>query len=93
MGILIGIAISEGAIKSVEDTAETYVPEFGGTEYGKTPIRDLLHMSSGVYFGEESDNEHVRQEVSVIVRRYFAPPAFAPISWSARSSSARTKAE
>jgi CubicO group peptidase (beta-lactamase class C family) len=54
-GILIGIAISEGAIKSVEDTAETYVPGFKGTEYGKTSIRDLLHMSSGVDFGEERD--------------------------------------
>ncbi len=53
MGILIGIAISEGAIKSVDDAAHTYVPGFEGTEYGKTPIRDLLHMSSGVDFGEE----------------------------------------
>ena len=55
MGMLIGIAISEGAIKSVDDTAETYVPGFKGTEYGRTPIRDLLHMSSGVDFGEEKD--------------------------------------
>ncbi|MBN8938837.1 MAG: serine hydrolase [Rhizobiales bacterium] len=54
-GILIGIAISDGAIRSVDDTAETYVPGFKGTEYGKTPIRDLLHMSSGVDFGEERD--------------------------------------
>ncbi len=54
-GILIGIAISEGAIKSVDDTPETYVPGFRGTEYGRTPIRDLLHMSSGVEFGEERD--------------------------------------
>jgi CubicO group peptidase (beta-lactamase class C family) len=56
VGMLIGIAISEGAIKSVDDTAETYVPGFKGTEYGKTPIRDLLHMSSGVEFGEGEDN-------------------------------------
>ncbi|HKO72246.1 MAG TPA: serine hydrolase [Bradyrhizobium sp.] len=56
-GILIGIAIAEGAIKSVDDAAETYVPGFKGTEYGKTPIRDLLHMSSGVEFGEESNGE------------------------------------
>jgi CubicO group peptidase (beta-lactamase class C family) len=55
-GMLIGIAISEGAIKSVDDTPETYVPGFKGTEYGKTPIRDLLHMSSGVEFGEAEDN-------------------------------------
>jgi CubicO group peptidase (beta-lactamase class C family) len=54
-GILIGIAISEGAIKSVDDKPETYVPGFKGTEYGRTPIRDLLHMSSGVDFGEERD--------------------------------------
>jgi CubicO group peptidase (beta-lactamase class C family) len=56
MAMLIGIAISDGAIKSVDDTTETYVPEFKGTEYGRTPIRDLLHMSSGVEFGEAEDN-------------------------------------
>ena len=39
-GLLTGIAISEGAIKSVDDTAETYVPGFRGSEYGRTPIRD-----------------------------------------------------
>ena len=55
MGILIGIAISEGAIKSVDDRAEAYVPGLKGTEYGVTPIRDLLHMSSGVDFGEDRD--------------------------------------
>jgi len=54
-GLLTGIAISEGTIKSVDDTAETYVPGFRGSEYGRTPIRDLLHMSSGVDFGEEAD--------------------------------------
>jgi CubicO group peptidase (beta-lactamase class C family) len=55
-GMLMGIAISEGAIKSVDDTAETYVPGFKGSEYGKTPIRDLLHMSSGVEFREDRDD-------------------------------------
>lgn len=52
-GLLIGTAISDGAIKSVDDMAEIYVPGFRGFEYGRTPIRDLLHMSSGVDFGEE----------------------------------------
>jgi CubicO group peptidase (beta-lactamase class C family) len=55
--MLIGIAIGQGAIKSLDDTAETYVPGFKNTEYGKTPIRDLLHMSSGVEFGEKNDNQ------------------------------------
>lgn len=53
--LLIGVAISEGTIKSVDDIPETYVPGFKGSEYGRTPIRDLLHMSSGVDFGETSD--------------------------------------
>lgn len=55
-GLLVGIAISEGAIRSVDDAAETYVPAFRGTEYGRTSLRDLLHMSSGVAFGEEADD-------------------------------------
>jgi CubicO group peptidase (beta-lactamase class C family) len=56
MGVLIGVAVADGAIRSVDNTVETYVPGFRGSEYGKTPIRDLLHMSSGVDFGEERDN-------------------------------------
>jgi CubicO group peptidase (beta-lactamase class C family) len=48
--MLVGIVIGEGAIHSVDDLAQTYVPELTGTEYGKTPIRALLHMASGVAF-------------------------------------------
>jgi CubicO group peptidase (beta-lactamase class C family) len=55
-GMLIGIAIADRAIGSVDDTPEAYVPGFKGTEYGRTPIRDLLHMSSGVDFGEQRDD-------------------------------------
>ena len=57
MGMLIGLAIADGAIKSVDDAVETYVPGLKGTEYGATPLRALLHMSSGVDFGEEQDND------------------------------------
>src|SRR5260370_28361048 len=46
-GMLIGISISEGAIKSVDDTPDTHVPAFKGTEYARTPIRGRLHFSSG----------------------------------------------
>ena len=55
--MLVGIALGQGAIKSVDDLAETYVPGFNGSEYGRTPIRDLLHMSSGVEFGETKDGQ------------------------------------
>jgi CubicO group peptidase (beta-lactamase class C family) len=55
--MLVGIAIGRGAIKSVDDLAAAYVPGFRGSEYGQTPIRDLLHMSSGVEFGEKKDDQ------------------------------------
>ena len=55
-GMLIGIAISEGAIHSVDDIVQTYVPELKGTEMGSTPIRALLHMASGIAFTENFGN-------------------------------------
>jgi CubicO group peptidase (beta-lactamase class C family) len=50
--LLIGIAVKEGAIRSIADLAEIYVPDLKGTEYGRTPIKALLQMSSGVDFSE-----------------------------------------
>jgi CubicO group peptidase (beta-lactamase class C family) len=50
--MLIGIAVSEGKIKSIDDPASAYVPGLANTEYGKTSIRDLLRMASGVSFTE-----------------------------------------
>lgn len=51
--MLIGIAVSEGLIASLDEPAETYVPGLKGKEYGRTPIRALLHMASGVKFSED----------------------------------------
>ena len=50
--LLIGIAIEEGRIRSVDDLAGAYVPAIADTEYGQTSIRHLLEMSSGVRFTE-----------------------------------------
>ena len=51
--MLIGIAINEGRIRSVDDLAAAYVPALAGTEYGRTSLRHLLQMSSGVRFNED----------------------------------------
>src|SRR5258706_13734437 len=51
--MLVGVAIAEGHIRSVDDLAAAYVPELAGTEYGKTSLRHLLQMSSGVRFSEQ----------------------------------------
>jgi len=53
VGLLVGVAISEGAIRSIDDRAETYVPGLAGTEYGLAPIKALLQMRSGVHFNED----------------------------------------
>ncbi|TMH26159.1 MAG: serine hydrolase, partial [Betaproteobacteria bacterium] len=52
VALLVGVALSEGAIGSIDDRAEKYVEELKGTPYGETPIRHLLTMSSGVRFTE-----------------------------------------
>jgi CubicO group peptidase (beta-lactamase class C family) len=51
--MLVGIAIAEGHIRSVDDPAAAYVPALANTEYGRTSLRHLLQMSSGVRFVEE----------------------------------------
>jgi CubicO group peptidase (beta-lactamase class C family) len=51
--MLVGIAIAEGHIRSVDDPAAAYVPALRGTEYGRTSLRHLLQMSSGVRFVEQ----------------------------------------
>ena len=56
MRLLIGIALKEGAIRSIDDLAETYVSGLRDTEYGRTPIKALLLMASGVAFSEEYAN-------------------------------------
>ena len=52
IGLLIGIALEEGAIRSIDDPAEAYVPGLKDTEFGRTPIKALLQMASGVSFRE-----------------------------------------
>jgi CubicO group peptidase (beta-lactamase class C family) len=53
--MLIGIAVREGAIRSIDQPASDYVAELTGTAYGGTSIRNLLSMASGVAFSENYD--------------------------------------
>ena len=49
---LMGIAIDEGFIKSIEDNVEKYLPELGKSGYKGVKIKELLQMSSGIRFDE-----------------------------------------
>ena len=49
-GTLIGMALHEGRIESLDDRIDKYAPQFVGTAYGEASIRDVMRMSSGVDF-------------------------------------------
>jgi CubicO group peptidase (beta-lactamase class C family) len=53
----IGLALSEGKIASLDDSAEKYAPKLAGTLYGQTSIRNLLRMASGAKFEERYDGQ------------------------------------
>jgi CubicO group peptidase (beta-lactamase class C family) len=76
-GMLIGIATADGAIKSIDDDVTTYIPELAGTEYGRTPIRALLHMSSGVDFKETFDGQ---DDSARLYRDLFGRPDKNPVA-------------
>lgn len=55
---LVGLALADGKIKSLDDPVTDYLPELKGSGYDGVPIKDLLEMSSGVKFTEDyGDNK------------------------------------
>lgn len=53
--ILIGCALSEGRIKSLDDQIVTYLPELKGGGYDGASIRQIMQMRSGVDYEERYD--------------------------------------
>jgi CubicO group peptidase (beta-lactamase class C family) len=54
--ILIGAAVHDGLIASVEEPIVTWIPELEGTEYQEVRIVDLLRMASGIDWVENTDD-------------------------------------
>lgn len=50
--ILIGAAINDGCIRSLDDSVTAYVPEMKGSAYDGVTIRQLITMTSGVKWNE-----------------------------------------
>ncbi|MEM6519559.1 MAG: serine hydrolase [Cyanobacteria bacterium P01_D01_bin.71] len=48
VGLLIGQAIAEGAIASLDEPAATYLPEWQQSVRARITLRDLLYMQSGL---------------------------------------------
>ncbi|EKS35490.1 serine hydrolase domain-containing protein [Afipia clevelandensis] len=75
VAMLVGIAIKEGKIRSVEDLAQDYVPEMKGSAYGQTSLRALLTMSAGIAFSERYDGTDDAFAFSRDLRRSDLPNA------------------
>jgi CubicO group peptidase (beta-lactamase class C family) len=54
VALLVGIALEEKRIGSLDDLVQKYVPELKGHPYGETSLRHLLTMSSGMNVGDQS---------------------------------------
>ena len=50
--ILVGIALQDGHIKSLDDVVAVYVPELKDSAFGKVTIKHLLTMTSGVKWSD-----------------------------------------
>ena len=59
---LVGAAIQDGYIASLEDKVSRYIPDLRGSAYDDVTIRQLLTMSSGVRWNE--DYEDPRADVA-----------------------------
>lgn len=53
LSALFGIAVHEGAIRSLEQPVTDYVPTLKDSAYDGVPIRHVLNMASGVEFDED----------------------------------------
>jgi CubicO group peptidase (beta-lactamase class C family) len=54
--VLVGVAIGEGAIKSVDDPVTTYLPDLKGTAYKDVTVKNLLQMATGIRYDEQYQN-------------------------------------
>jgi CubicO group peptidase (beta-lactamase class C family) len=56
LSTLVGIAVKEGKIKSLDDKVSVYLPELAGRPYGDSTVLSLLQMASGIQFDETYSN-------------------------------------
>lgn len=90
---LVGAAIKDGFIKSIEDKVSDYIPDLKGSVYDDVSIRQLLTMTSGVEWNEDYEdpnsdvarfNEHQAEpgiDVTVSYMRTLPREAAAGTKW------------
>ncbi len=68
---LVGAALHDGAIGSLDDPCDRYLPQLRGSAYDGVTIRNALRMSSGVRWneGDQSDGDDARRLGRAMVSR------------------------
>ncbi|MCX7549951.1 serine hydrolase domain-containing protein [Xanthomarina sp. F2636L] len=51
--MLVGVALKEGAIESIDDPLKKYITDLNGYDYGEVSVRQLLTMTSGIEWNED----------------------------------------
>ena len=64
LGMLVGIAIAERRIGSIDDKVVRYLPELKGHPYADVSIRHLLTMSSGIVLREGASSNDDDQKLT-----------------------------
>jgi CubicO group peptidase (beta-lactamase class C family) len=65
---LVGAAVRDGAIKSVDDPVTRYIPELTGSAYDGVTVKQVLTMTSGVKWNEDYTDPN-----SDVARMYAEP--------------------
>ena len=76
---LVGAAIKDGYIKSIDEPATTYVPGLRGSAYDGVTIRQLLTMTSGVKWTE--DYKDPASDIGRLSREPFDPELGRTVSY------------
>ena len=58
---LVGAALHDGAIGSLDDRCDLYLPRLRGSAYEGVTVRNVMRMCSGVAWSEEDDGRRRRR--------------------------------
>ena len=67
-GTLVGAALHDGAIGSLDDRCDLYLPQLRGSAYDGVTVRNVLRMCSGVAWSEENQPDGRSDDVRRLAR-------------------------
>lgn len=76
---LVGAALKDGAIKSLDDKVTAYIPDLKGSAYEDVTVRQLLTMTSGVRWNE--DYQDPKSDVALFNEHKPTPGMDATVSY------------